>query len=126
MLDNARGYNLIPEEIFSEQNRTADDVGLAKTLFYDIARQTRTPAAIASVDASNCYDRIAPPWHLLSSNLWSRKRGSLRHAGNDSRDEILSANGVWGLEDICRLLHQNKDAGTGSRQRGLSSRVVCD
>ena len=59
MLDNARQYKLIPEEIFSEQNRTADDGGLAKTLFYDIARQTRTPAAITSVDASNCYDRIA-------------------------------------------------------------------
>ncbi len=53
MLDNARRYNLIPEEIFSEQNHTADNGGLAKTLFYDIARQTRTPAAIASVDASN-------------------------------------------------------------------------
>ena len=59
MLDNARRYKLIPEEIFSEQNRTANDGGLAKTLFYDIARQTCTPAAIASVDASNCYDRIA-------------------------------------------------------------------
>ncbi len=46
MMDNARRYKLIPEEIFSEQNRTADDGGLAKTLFYDIARQTRTPAAI--------------------------------------------------------------------------------
>jgi hypothetical protein len=37
MLDNARKYKLIPEEIFSEQNRTADNGGLAKTLFYDIA-----------------------------------------------------------------------------------------
>jgi hypothetical protein len=101
MLDNARRYKLIPEEIFSEQNRTADDGGLAKTLFYDIARQTRTPAAIASVDASNCYDRIA---HTMASLIF---HGSLRNAGNDSRDEILSANGVWGLEDVCRLLHRN-------------------
>jgi len=54
MLDNARQYKLIPEEIFSEQNRTADDGGLAKTLFYDIACHTRTPVAIASVDMSNC------------------------------------------------------------------------
>ena len=48
MLDNVRQYNLIPEEIFSKQNCTADDGGLAKMLFYDIARQARTPAAIAS------------------------------------------------------------------------------
>jgi hypothetical protein len=56
MLDYAHKYKLIPEENFSKQNRTADDGGLAKTLFYDIARQQHSPAAIASVDASNCYD----------------------------------------------------------------------
>jgi len=71
MLDNARRYKLIPEEIFSEQNRTADDGGLAKTLFYDIACQTRTPAAIASVDASNCYDRCdnIHPWISTTGDL---------------------------------------------------------
>ena len=67
MLDNARRYKLIPEEIFSKQNCTADNGGLAKTLFYDIPRQTRTPAAIASVDASNCYDRIA---HAMASLIF--------------------------------------------------------
>ena len=39
MLDDVRKYNLIPEEIFSEQNRMADDRTLAKVLFYDIVRQ---------------------------------------------------------------------------------------
>ncbi len=59
MLEEARKYKLIPEEIFSKKNCMVDNGGLAKTLFYDIVRQTQTPAAIASVDASNCYDRIA-------------------------------------------------------------------
>ncbi len=36
MLDKAQKYKLIPEEIFRKKNRTADDKGLAKTLFYDI------------------------------------------------------------------------------------------
>ncbi len=67
MLDNARQYKLIPEEIFSEQNCTADDGGLAKMLFYDIARQTCTSAAIAFVDASNCYDRIT---HAMASLIF--------------------------------------------------------
>jgi hypothetical protein len=67
MLDNARRYNLIPEEIFSKKNRTANDGGLAKTLFYDIARQMRAPAAIALVDAANCYDRIA---HAMASLIF--------------------------------------------------------
>ena len=67
MLDNARRHKLIPDEMFSEKNCTADDGGLAKTLFYDIARQTHTPSAIASVDASNCYDRIA---HAMASLIF--------------------------------------------------------
>ncbi len=67
MLDNAQRYKLIPEEIFSEQNCTADNGGLAKTLFYNIACQTCTPAAIASVDASNCYDWIA---HAMASLIF--------------------------------------------------------
>ncbi len=36
MLDKARKYKLIPEEIFSKKNRTANNGDLAKTLFYDI------------------------------------------------------------------------------------------
>jgi hypothetical protein len=67
MLDNARKYKLIPEEIFSKQNCTAKDGVLAKTLFYDIACQMRSPAAIASVDASYCYDRIA---HVMASLIF--------------------------------------------------------
>ncbi len=65
MLEEARKYKLVPEEIFSVRNRTADDGGLAKTLFYNIACQLRIPAAITSVDASNCYDRIAHAMALL-------------------------------------------------------------
>ena len=50
---------------FSEQNCTANDGGLAKTLLYDIACQLRIPAAIVLVDASNCYDCIAHAMALL-------------------------------------------------------------
>jgi hypothetical protein len=53
MLNTARKYKLVPEEIFSKKNRMADNGGLAKTLFYDIARQTQSLVAIASVDAPN-------------------------------------------------------------------------
>jgi hypothetical protein len=47
---------MMPEEVFSERNRMADDGTLTKVLAYDIIRQTRCPAGIASVDADNCYD----------------------------------------------------------------------
>jgi hypothetical protein len=67
MLDEAWKYKLILEEIFSKKNRMADDGGLAKTLFYDIVHQTCSAAAIALVDTSNCYNRIA---HAMASLIF--------------------------------------------------------
>ena len=64
MLEKARRNGLMPEEIFSKRNKMADDGTLTKVLTYDIIRQTRRPAGLASVDANNCYDRIA---HTIAS-----------------------------------------------------------
>jgi hypothetical protein len=64
MMAKAREHALMPEEIFSKRNRMADDGTLSKTLFCNLARQARAPAAIASIDASICYDRIA---HSMAS-----------------------------------------------------------
>jgi hypothetical protein len=61
MLQQALKYKLIPEEIYSERNKLADDGTLVKVLFFDIVRQTRQSAGISSVDADNCYDRSAHP-----------------------------------------------------------------
>jgi hypothetical protein len=65
MLEEAKKYKLRPEEIFSEKNCTASNGGLAKTLINNIVCQLRVPAAIALVDASNCYDHIAHAMALL-------------------------------------------------------------
>jgi hypothetical protein len=65
MMDNVQGHNLMLEEIFSEKNRMAINGTLCKMLFYDITRQACVPEAIASVDASNCYDRLAHAMALL-------------------------------------------------------------
>ncbi len=67
MLNNSRKYQLMPEEFFSKKNRMADNGTLCKTLYYDITRQARVPVAIASVDASNCYDRIG---HAIASMIF--------------------------------------------------------
>ena len=64
MMSNVRKYRLMPDEIYSERNRLANDGTLSKVLFYDIVRQLRRPAGLAAVDADNCYDRIA---HLIAS-----------------------------------------------------------
>jgi len=59
MLDLARKHNLVPDEIYSEKGKTAEDAILHQVLAYDIARQKRAPFIVASVDASQCYDRIS-------------------------------------------------------------------
>ena len=64
MLDNVRHHSWMPDEIFSEKHRMAEDGTLAKVLFYDLVRQSRRPAGLSSVDADNCYDRIA---HAITS-----------------------------------------------------------
>ncbi len=64
MLEKARTNNLMRKEVFSKRNKMADDGTLTKVLTYDITRQTRRSAGIASVDADNCYDRIA---HAIAS-----------------------------------------------------------
>jgi len=51
----------MPDEVYSERNHLADDGTLSKVLFYDIVRQLRRPAGLASVDADNCYNCIAHP-----------------------------------------------------------------
>eukprot|EP00956_Cyclotella_meneghiniana_P000972 scaffold1144_cov22-Cyclotella_meneghiniana.AAC.6 len=67
MLDQARKYKLMPEEIISERGKMPDDGGMSKILFYDIVRQLKRSAGLASVDAANCYDRIA---HAIASMVF--------------------------------------------------------
>jgi hypothetical protein len=67
MLSNAQRYEYMAEEIFSKRGHTAEDGSLAKVLFYDIVQQFRLNAAIALVDAANCYDSIV---HAIVSLLF--------------------------------------------------------
>ena len=59
MMKPAREHGLVPEEIYSEKGKTPEDAILQQVLVYDIARQLRRPLMVASVDAAQCYDRIA-------------------------------------------------------------------
>ena len=78
MMQNVRSHNLMPDEIFSECNRTADDGTLSKVLFYDLVRQSRRPAGVSSVDADNCYDRVA---HAIASLVFQAFGVSANSAG---------------------------------------------
>ena len=67
MLANVRKYDLMPGEIYSEQGRTTDDGTLAKVFVVDIVRQFKITTGVASVDADNCFDRIA---HAMASMVF--------------------------------------------------------
>jgi hypothetical protein len=68
MMDNVRQHGFVPEEIYSEKGKTADNAlqhaSLAKVLFFNIARQARVTSGFSSIDAANCYDSIA---HAIAS-----------------------------------------------------------
>ena len=58
MLDVVRSHGFIPEEIYSEKGKIANECCLEKIILYDIVWQARTSAAISSIDATNFYDSI--------------------------------------------------------------------
>ena len=66
MIDLARRHGVVPHEIFSKKERTAEDAVLAQVMAYDIARQKQAPFIVASDNAAQCYDRIAHSIAALS------------------------------------------------------------
>lgn len=57
----------LPEEHFSHRGSTAEDACFDKTLTVDISRQSRTPMALISVNAAQCYDRVN---HNVMGLVW--------------------------------------------------------
>ena len=66
-MSRLQGTGLLPEEHYSQKGSTAEDACLEKTLTLDISRQSRSPMALISVDAAQCYDRVHP---ILMSLIW--------------------------------------------------------
>ena len=54
MMENVRAHGCMPEEIYSEKEKTADDCTLAKVLFYDMVRQSRATSGLGLIDVTNC------------------------------------------------------------------------
>ena len=59
MMALGREHGLVPDEIFSAKDKTAEDAILLQALVYDYARQRRLTMVTSSVDAAQCYDRMA-------------------------------------------------------------------
>ena len=77
MMDLARQHNMIPEEIFSKKGKTAEDAILQQILVYDITRQLKRPLMVASVDAAQCYDRVAHTMTALTLRAYKVRQSSV-------------------------------------------------
>lgn len=66
MMPHARSHSVIPQEQFAEKGKTAQDGKMIGNFFWDLSRQRRVPAAAASVDAANCYDRVNHTYAALT------------------------------------------------------------
>jgi hypothetical protein len=120
MIKNACGHHLMPEEIFSEKNCMANDGTLCKTLFYDITRQARAPAAIALVNALNCYDRIT---HAIASLIFqafgvplSAVETMLKAIENM---KFFLRTGFGDSKSFAGGGHEHQDAGSDTGQQGI-------
>lgn len=61
----------VPQELYGGlKGRRADLLALTRRLLTDILRQSRRPAAIASIDAESCYDRISHTAASLACQRW--------------------------------------------------------
>jgi hypothetical protein len=95
----------MPDEIFSEKQLMAEDGILSKTLFYDISRQLRAPAALASVDASNCYDHVA---HAVASLVF-------RAVGAQLPMTLSMLTAIQQMQFFLRTAFGDSDKAIGSR-----------
>ena len=77
MMKLARENGLVPEEIYSEKGKMPEDAILQQVLMYDIARQLRRPLLVASVDAAQCYDRIAHAVASLTLRAYKVRQSSV-------------------------------------------------
>jgi hypothetical protein len=76
MIQNVRKYSCMPDKICDKKNRMANDGTLTKVLFYDIIWQSRRSTGISSVDADNCFDRVAHAVALLIFQAFGVSEGT--------------------------------------------------
>ena len=77
MMKLVRENGLVPEEIYSEKWKTAEDAILQQVLLFDIVRQLRRPLLVAYVDAAQCYDRIAHATAALTLQAYKVRQTSV-------------------------------------------------
>ena len=78
MMHQAEEHGVLPAENFgSRHDHCSIEISLSRLLFFDVVRQRRYSAALASVDAHTCYDRIVHSFFSLACQAFGMPRGPL-------------------------------------------------
>ena len=77
MMKLARENSLVPEEIYIKKGKTTEDAILQQVLLFGISRQPRRPLLETSVDAAQCYDRIAHAVAALTLRVYNVRQFSV-------------------------------------------------
>ena len=78
MIHRAEQRKVLPIENYGSRNdHCSIEIALSRLLFFDVVRQRRCSAALASVDAHTCYDRIVHSFFSLGSQALGMPRGPL-------------------------------------------------
>ena len=78
MMRQAEEHGVLPAENFgSRHEHCSIEISLSRLLFFDIVRQKRYSAALASVDAHTCYDRIVHNFFSLACQAFGMPIGPL-------------------------------------------------
>jgi hypothetical protein len=120
MLNNVRNHNLMPEEIFSKQNRMADDGTLCKTLFY---RSTRSGSNSISQHFKLLSQDSTRDGVISISGIWSTNNSNQNDAKGNQKYEVFLENRIRRLNIFCWRRYQHKDAGIVSGEWGITSRL---
>ncbi len=59
MIKPGQDMKLVPAEMYSTKGKTAEDAILQQLMVYNLARQLKHLLVVASVDVSQCYNRVA-------------------------------------------------------------------
>jgi hypothetical protein len=85
MLANVRKYMLMPEEVYSERNRLAEDETLSKVLFYKLSDNSEDRLGWRRWTQTTATTESPIPWHQWSSNPFESQHRQLSQCSQQSR-----------------------------------------
>ena len=97
LMRQAEDHDVLPRENYgSRHDHCSIEIALARLLFFDLVRQRKVSAALASVDAHTCYDRIVHCVLFFGQPSDGNATGaSIGDAFSHTANDIPSSDSPW-------------------------------